>query len=108
MSNEAHLRVMRFIAANPKINQRQLAIALGISLGKANYCLQTLIKHGWVKVSNFRGRGNKLSYAYLLTPQGVEEKARLTLQFLQYKREEFEILKEEIDVLSEEVKSAAE
>ena len=100
---EAHYRVLRALEANPKLSQRQLATELGISVGKANYCIKALIDKGWVKARNFRTSGNKLAYAYLLTPSGIRRKSQLTMRFLEHKRSEFEALQREIAVLSAEV-----
>lgn len=95
-SDEVRFRVMRLIQENPQITQRDLSRRLGISLGRTNYCLKALIEKGFVKVGNFRRSDNKLAYAYLLTPVGIEEKARITVAFLRSKMREFEDLKMEI------------
>jgi EPS-associated MarR family transcriptional regulator len=76
---------------------------LGVSLGKVNFCLNALIEKGCLKVNNFRNSDNKLAYAYLLTPQGVEQKARMTVEFLQAKVQEYERLRAEIEELRREV-----
>lgn len=101
-TEEAHLQVLRLLQKTPQVNQRGLAEELGISLGKANYCLKALIGKGLVKVQNFRNSENKLSYAYLLTPLGIAEKANLTAQFLKYKLAEYERLDLEIQLLRNE------
>jgi EPS-associated MarR family transcriptional regulator len=75
---------------------------LGISVGKLNYCLRALTDKGWVKANNFRRSDNKLAYAYILTPTGLEEKSRLTKAFLQRKLVEFEQLRREIEGLKSE------
>jgi EPS-associated MarR family transcriptional regulator len=93
---DVHYKLMRLLDANPGISQRDVARELGISLGKVNYCLRALIKKGWVKVSHFTNSQHKAAYMYLLTPRGVEEKAVLTLQFLQVKMREYELLRTEI------------
>jgi EPS-associated MarR family transcriptional regulator len=103
MNEEIHYRLLRTLEANPHISQRELAQALDISLGKANYCLKALIDKGLVKAGNFRNSRNKLAYAYLLTPRGVEEKARVTLGFLKRKMAEYESLQQEIEQLRREV-----
>jgi len=77
---------------------------MGISLGKINYCMQKLIAKGWVKLTNFSRSSNKLIYMYLLTPKGIEQKARLTSSFLKIKLDEFEILKNEITQLKLDAK----
>jgi EPS-associated MarR family transcriptional regulator len=102
VQEEAHLKVMRMIDANPQISQREIAAELGISLGKTNYCLRALTEKGFVKARNFRRSANKMRYLYRLTPKGVEHKARLTLAFLERKRREYEALRREIDELSRE------
>lgn len=86
----------------PAASQRGLAERLGVSLGKVNYCLRALVDKGLVKANNFRRSDNKLAYAYVLTPAGLEEKRRLTQAFLQRKLSEFEVLQQEIEALRHE------
>lgn len=81
LQEENHLKVLRLLAVNPHMNQRSLANALGVSLGKANYCLNALLDKGFIKMESFRKSSNKLAYAYLLTPVGIAEKAGLTVRF---------------------------
>lgn len=87
---------------NPELSQRDLAKRLGVSLGKVNFCLNALVKKDSLKINNFHNSGNKLAYAYLLTPRGVEEKARMTVEFLQIKMHEYERLRAEIEELQRE------
>jgi EPS-associated MarR family transcriptional regulator len=99
---ETHLQMLRLLQANPQINQRELAVALGISLGKTNFCLKALVSKSLLKMQNFRNSQRKLAYAYLLTPAGMAEKAVLTSRFLKRKMQEYELLKAEIDALAQE------
>lgn len=94
--------LLKTLEDNPSLSQRDLAKRLGISLGKVNFCLNALVEKGCLKVNNFRNSDNKLAYAYLLTPRGVEEKAGITVRFLKYKMEEYERLKGEIEELQRE------
>jgi EPS-associated MarR family transcriptional regulator len=87
------------------VTQRELAVALGISLGKANFCVRALIEKGWIKVENFKKNPNKLGYAYVLTPNGLRAKARATLSFLQRKQAEYVQLEREIAALRLEAAS---
>lgn len=103
LNEEAHLKLLRLLETNPRMAQRELADALGISVGKANYCVKALLEKGLIKVSNFRRSDNKLAYAYLLTPAGVAAKAALTVRFLRRKTAEYEALKDEIAALEWEV-----
>ena len=96
---EIHLKVLRHLENDPEITQRELAKKLGISLGKANYCLKALIDKGLIKAGNFKNSNNKSAYIYLLTPKGIEEKSRITLHFLKRKIDEYENLKKEINEL---------
>ena len=107
MSDEIHYKILNSLQDNPRISQRDLARELGVSLGKANYCLRALIGRGWVKARNFQKSDNKKAYAYLLTPKGIEEKTRVTLRFLKYKINEYENLKREISILQQEIDSQA-
>ena len=92
-------RILRLLEQNPNMSQRELAKALGLSLGGLNYCLQALLDKGAVKMHNFQNSRNKMAYAYLLTPAGLSEKAALTGRFLKRKMEEFEALQAEIENL---------
>ena len=102
LHEESHLKVLRFLESNPRISQRDLSVALGVSLGKTNYCIKSLLDKGLIKMQNFRNNQNKLAYAYLLTPAGVEEKACITARFLKYKVQEYERLRAEIAELQRE------
>lgn len=107
MIEDIHLRVLKTIESNPQITQRELAKVLGVSLGKINYCLKALIEKGWIKANNFKNNKNKLAYFYILTPQGIEQKAEITIRFLKRKVGEFEVLKEEIEQLEREIEATA-
>ncbi len=96
-NSEEELEILRKIEENPNLTQRQIAEHLGLSLGKINYLIKALLGKGMVKVDNFRKSDKKIGYLYLLTPEGVERKRKLTLLFLQRKAEEFDRLKEEIN-----------
>lgn len=101
-TDEVHLKLLKLLQVNPDMTQRELSRELGISLGKANYCLRALLDKGWIKVNNFRKNPKKLSYAYLLTPTGIEAKTVLTSRFLKRKMQEYELLKQEIEELTRE------
>jgi EPS-associated MarR family transcriptional regulator len=105
LTDEYRYKILKLVENKPEITQRELAAALDISLGKANFCLKALIEKGLLKASNFRNSKNKLAYMYLLTPSGVEEKAIITLRFLKHKMQEYEALRAEIDVLIRDVAS---
>ena len=75
---------------------------MGVSLGKVNYCIKKLVEKGWIKLINFSRNPNKVGYAYLLTPKGIEQKVRLTFLFLKTKMEGYEVLKKEISILKQD------
>ncbi len=102
LDETTHYSLLKTLEENPGLSQRDLAKRLGVSLGKVNYCLNALVAKGSLKISNFRNSDNKLAYAYLLTPGGVEEKARITVEFLKYKIQEYERLRAEIEELKRE------
>ena len=104
IDQEIHLKLLRYLEANPQVSQRELAEHLGVSLGKANYCLGALVDTGLVKARNFKNNANKRAYLYLLTPKGIKEKAQISLRFLQRKIEEHEALHAEIEELRNELK----
>ncbi|GJQ56090.1 MAG: MarR family EPS-associated transcriptional regulator [Rhodocyclaceae bacterium] len=102
----AHYRVLRLIEEQPEISQRELARALGVSLGKTHYLLKALLDKGLVKADNFRRSDNKLAYAYLLTPNGIAAKLELTRAFLRLKEDEYRAAHEEIARLRLELDTA--
>ena len=96
---DVHFRVLHLLEEQPELTQRELAQKLGISLGGVNYCLKALIEIGHIKAGNFSKNPNKSVYLYLLTPQGVAEKAKLTAGFLKRKMMEYHALKKEMDAI---------
>ena len=98
------IKVLREIQESPEMTQRELSSRAGISLGKANFLINALVKKGLVKVKNFKKTDNKYAYLYLLTPHGLEEKTRITYRFLKSKIIEYKQLEEEIDRLKKEIK----
>ena len=96
-SKQDNLDVLRAIHKKPKASQREMAKYLGFSLGKLNYCLKALKVKGLVKISNFKKNPNKSNYIYILTPKGITQKTKLTINFMKRKMKEYEELKKEIN-----------
>ena len=94
--NRDEFDILRKISKEPKINQRDLAKQLGFSLGKINYCIRALKKKGLIKINNFKKNKRKLNYLYNLTPKGVSQKTRITINFMKKKMEEYDKLKKEL------------
>ena len=95
-NNQDHFELLRKIEKKPNSTQRELAEELGFSLGKLNYCLKALKGKGLVKISNFKKNPNKLNYFYVLTPKGISEKTKLTINFMKRKMQEYDELKIEL------------
>ena len=100
---ELQYQALKQLQRNPKLTQRELAEILGVSLGKTNYLVKSLLDIGWLKLENFRKSDNKMGYIYLLTPMGIAQKAAITRRFLDRKRSEYERLVLEIEALESEV-----
>ena len=94
--NQDHFNVLRKINSKPKSTQRELAVELGFSLGKLNYCLKALKNKGLIKIKNFEKNPNKINYIYILTPRGITQKTKLTINFMKRKMQEYDELKKEI------------
>ena len=105
-NKDIHLDLLRKLESNPEYTQRELSKEMGVSLGKVNYCMKKLVEKGWVKLMNFSHNPNKVGYIYLLTPQGIEEKTKLTFEFLKIKMKEYEILKKEISILKQDTEQS--
>jgi EPS-associated MarR family transcriptional regulator len=97
-----HLYALRELARDETLSQRDLSVRLGLSLGRVNYVVNSLIGKGLVKARRFKNSRNKLGYRYILTPEGIREKVVVTRRFLQAKLSEFERLQREIEVLRRE------
>ena len=95
-NNQDHFEVLRKIKKKPNSSQRELAKELGFSLGKLNYCINALKDKGLLKINNFKKNPNKINYIYVLTPKGISQKTKLTLNFMKRKMKEYEELKKEI------------
>ena len=96
-NNQDHLNLLRTIKNKPESTQRELADELGFSLGKLNYCLKALKSKGLIKIRNFNKNPNKLNYIYILTPKGINEKTKLTINFMKRKMKEYDELKKELN-----------
>ena len=101
-NKQSKYQLLKSLEQDANLTQRQLSKELGISLGKVNYCLQSLIQKGFVKIYNFKNSKHKIQYSYLLTPTGIEEKTKLTIKFLKTKTKEYEVLKKEVEKLKNE------
>ena len=100
------LNLLSEIEREGKQSQRDLSNRIGLSLGKTNFLLKSLVEVGWVKVKNFRRSDNKLGYAYMLTPHGVAEKVRITRRYLRQKEQEYLALQSEIELIKMSIKSS--
>jgi len=99
----SRLAVLRLLADQPGLSQRDLSRALGVSLGKTHYVLHALLDKGLLKAHNFRRSDNKIAYAYVLTPRGINEKLHMTRSFLRRKEAEFDALRQTINGLRNEL-----
>ena len=100
MNNKSqdNFEVLRKINKKPNTSQRELAEELGFSLGKLNYCLKALVDKGYVKIHNFNNKKYKLSYfRYVITPKGISERTKLTINYMKRKMKEYDELKKELD-----------
>ena len=95
--NQDHFEILRKLNKKPQSSQRELAQELGFSLGKLNYCLKELQKKGLIKIENFKKNPNKINYLYVLTPEGLAQKTKLTINFMRRKMREYDELKKEIE-----------
>ena len=106
LNDEVRYRLMRLVDARPAMSQRELARELGFSLGKLNFCLRALVEKGLIKAINFKSSKDKARYLYYLTPRGAEQKARITIRFLQRKLAEYESIRVEIEDIRRDVEQS--
>ena len=103
--NEDYFNILRKIQKKPELSQREAAEELDLSLGKLNYCLKELKKKGFIKINNFRNSKNKLKYAYILTPRGLSEKTKVTINFMKLKMKEYDELAKELESIKKKDKN---
>lgn len=108
LQEDTHFRVLRLLQENPEMSQRELAAAVGVSVGGMHYVINSLIDKGLVKLGNLTAAEDKRRYAYILTAKGISEKAAITGRFLARKMEEYEALKAEINALTSEIEDAVD
>ena len=99
LTDEYRYRILKLLESNPAASQRDIARELGVSLGRVNFCLQALVEKGLIKANNFRNSTTRQTYLYLLTPKGMQEKAKVTVRFLKVKLEEYEFIKAQVEEL---------
>jgi len=99
---EIRYKLLTLLASETNLSQREMARRMGISLGKTNYVLTELANKGIIKIKRFKSAVNKIPYTYMLTPQGLEEKATITLKFLKRKLSEYEEIKRQIKEIANE------
>ena len=99
LTDEYRYRILKLLESNPSASQRDIARELGVSLGRVNFCLQALVEKGLIKANNFRNSTTRQTYLYLLTPKGMQEKAKVTVRFLKVKLEEYEFIKAQVEEL---------
>ena len=103
MNQELSIKLIKELEKAPKQTQRALSQSCGVSLGSIHYCLNALVKKGYVKAKNFKNAQNKMAYAYILTPAGINLKKELMLAFLSRKQAEYAALQEEIAELEKDL-----
>ena len=103
MNQELSIKIIRELEKSSDQSQRKLSKRCGVSLGSIHYCMSALVEKGYVKARNFKNAQNKLAYAYILTPAGMNLKKELTIAFLKRKQAEYETLKQEIKALEEDL-----
>jgi EPS-associated MarR family transcriptional regulator len=100
---QVHYKILIAVEKNPEISQRELARLLGVSHGKVHYLMAALIEKGLLKIHHFARTDGKLGkVSYLLTPEGVKNRAALTRDYLARREAEYEALWVEIKAIREQ------
>jgi EPS-associated MarR family transcriptional regulator len=106
--DESHFKALMEMARNGHISQRELSAKVGLSLGRVNFIVNSLIEKGYVKARRFRNSNNKMAYMYILTPSGLRKKVDVMRSFMTEKTKEYERLKWEVEELRFELESLTE
>ncbi len=100
--SERELQILEYLERNPDTTQADLATRLGVAVGSVNWYLKRMINKGYVKVRKMQRRRLR----YLVTPQGLAEKARLTQAYMQASLRTYRETRAEARRLLEQVKEA--
>lgn len=98
--NEIKLKLLKLLEDKPELTQREMNFKMGVSLGKINYCISTLVEKGMIRVERFKKSNKRTAYIYRLTPKGFEALANLTMEFLKLKIKEYDQIRMEIKRLT--------
>ncbi len=89
--------ILRVLAMEEHVTQRDLSRRLDFSLGKTNYLIRILIQKGFIEIGNLASGDQKLNkFRYILTKKGFEHKIRLAYYYLKIKEKEYFALKQEL------------
>ena len=106
LQEDTYFKIMHHLSEDSVRSQRELAGALGISLGAVNYSLKAMQGKGWVQLTyEVVGSEKKSRQMYRLTAEGVSKKISLARSYLQRKLQEYDGLAEEISKLKRELEA---
>ena len=92
------LALLQEIEADPDVSQAKLAEELGVAIGTVNWHLKRLVDKGFVKVKRIRRR----KLRYIITPEGLALRAKLTLAYVQQSFSLFRDVRQNVrDILQE-------
>ena len=77
--NLHELRILEQIERDPEATQADLASRMGVAVGTVNWYVKRLVKKGHIKVTRLQRRRLR----YLITPEGISEKTRLAMEYVQ-------------------------
>lgn len=80
------------IEYDPDITQKSLAAHLGVAVGTVNWHLKRLISKGYVKVK----RAQRKKLRYIITPEGIAFRARLTVNYIDQSMQLYRLVRERV------------
>ncbi|MBM3150867.1 MAG: winged helix-turn-helix transcriptional regulator [Chloroflexi bacterium] len=79
LETERELTLLETIEHDPDVTQASLATQMGVAVGTVNWHLKRLIEKGYVKIK----RAERKKLRYIITPEGIALRARLTVDYLE-------------------------
>ena len=94
------LSLLEEIERDPDTTQATMATRLGVAVGTVNWHLKRLVSKGYVKVK----RAERRKLRYIITPEGLALRARLTVKYVENSMELYRQTRQEAQALLSQAK----
>src|SRR3970040_1571009 len=104
LDSSKDMLLLEQIENDPDATQANMASQLGVAVGTVNWHLKRLIAKGYVKVK----RAQRRKLRYIITPQGISRRARLTVNYVEHSMQLYRKTRRRVQQLLDEVRVAGD